>query len=114
MSIIKYSNVFIFRKFFINKFVVQENDVKYIYDILNLVIQIPFNSVELKNTSVGIIKESARFIKNDKELVKKLFAFLLQNFEVTYIKHKVFYAFSKMCVHNPDTVIENISEFLIS
>ena len=93
---------------------VNENDVKYIYDILNLIIQIPSSSLELKKTSVGIIKESSRFINGDKELVKKLFAYLLQNFEVTYIREKVFNAFSKMCIHNSVTVLENISEFLIS
>jgi len=88
--------------------------VQCIYDILNLIIQIPFNSLELKTTCVRIIKESARFIKNDKELVKKLFAFLLQNFEIPYIKYKVFQAFSKLCIHNPQIVLENIAEFLIS
>ena len=76
--------------------------------------QIPFNSLELKLTCVRIIRESARFIKDEKELVKKLFAFLLQNFEVPYIKYKVFNAFGKLCKNCPEIVLENINEFLIS
>ena len=113
MSVIKYSTSLLISNL-LNMPKVNENDVKYIYDILNLIIQIPSSSLELKKTSVGIIKESSRFINGDKELVKKLFAYLLQNFEVTYIRDKVFHAFSKMCIHNSVTVLENISEFLIS
>lgn len=76
--------------------------------------QIPFNSIEVKNTCLGIIRESAKFIKSQKELVKKLFAFLIQNFNIPYIKSKVLQAFSKMCSHNSDFVLENINDFLAS
>lgn len=75
---------------------------------------IPFNSFQLKKTCVGIIKESARHIKNEKDLIKKLFAFLLQNFEINYINHKIFQAFNKLCTHNPEIILENISDFLTS
>lgn len=68
----------------------------------------------MKNTCVAIIRESAKFIKNDKELVKKLFPFLHQNFEIPYIQTKAFQAFCQMCTYNSEFVLENINDFLAS